>query len=356
MLQHRRIWVGWPYEKATADGSLGNVSTQRRRFNQFPTTEKRKLFEHRMEPICWTLCRVLGCTWQKHLQQSPNMNHLYPCLPTGQFRVHIACPIFCNSNNQKNWGSDKGVSPFSFTTAPCWSGYILWRLCQEDILRLPWFFLTSVRVEGSHGVMNLLRHTLNGAEAEEWACGSCAEMYICIYIYIYILHYCILRDIIYMFVLTTHILYTLKEKKTLTRIWVFFTLLPPQKKTNPRFFPSSCPRCKSRCTMFLEWMCILRDSLGGLDPSDSLTGLREWSEFSGRFHQVQVAIHPQSAKRRGKPLFHPYGLKFPLNWQLPKKNFPKIKDMEIVVPSGSDQTLDISRRAWFQGIEIAARS
>ena len=170
--------------------------------------------------------------------------------------------LFYNLNNQQIRGSDKGVSPFHKRT-------LLKRLHPLEALPRGYseaslVFSTSVQVEGSHRVMNLLRRTLNGVEAEEsmWILCGDAHVRICISIYIYchvllyiILYYVISYTCWYVKNSQNMYTYTTKRLKFTDKIWVFFTLQPPNERI-PGFFHHR-PRCKSRCTMFLEWMCIL---------------------------------------------------------------------------------------------------
>ena len=188
--------------------------------------------------------------------------------------------LFYNLNNQQIRGSDKGVSPFHKRT-------LLKRLHPLEALPRGYseaslVFSTSVQVEGSHGVMNVLRHTLDGVEAEEWACGSCVEMYmfgymyLCIYIYTAMyystLYYIILCYIIVytcLYVKNTRYvyIYNLKDWNSLTRFE--FSSLSSRPMKNPRVFPSS-PEVQVSMHDVLGMDVHPEGFSGGLDPSDWL--------------------------------------------------------------------------------------
>ena len=210
------------WDFATANGSLGKGL-------YLPT-------QNRESEALWTLCWV-GARYRNIFNK---VQTWIICI-----LVNISLVLlFYHLNNQQVRGSDKGVSLFHKRT-------LLKRLHPLEALPRGYseaslVFSTSVQVEGSHGVMNLLRHTLNRVEAEEWACGSCVEMYIFGYMYLWIyiytaMYYSTLYHIILCYIIVYTCLYVKKHKicihlqperlKFTDKIWVFFTLQPPNEES-----------------------------------------------------------------------------------------------------------------------------
>ena len=174
-----------------------------------------------------------GCALQKHLQQSPNMNHLYPC-------EYITCPIvlwFKQPTNPRKWQGSFTVSQAHLAEEVTSSG--------GSAKRIFWGFLGFFDVSSSRGESRSYEFV---ATHFGWSRGRGMSMWILcgdVHVRIYVL---ILYHLIYIYMFSSYIhvctyktqyVYIYIQPKRLKFTDQSFLHSPAAKWKIPGIFPSS---------------------------------------------------------------------------------------------------------------------